>query len=42
MNATTQRPNKRFECARTARPTRQSDALLLAAHSRRWAALETS
>jgi hypothetical protein len=29
--------NKRMEFARTARPTRKSDALLLAAHSRRWA-----
>jgi hypothetical protein len=32
-----QRPNKRIESARVACPTRKSDALLLAAHSRRWA-----
>jgi hypothetical protein len=31
-------PNKRIEFARVACPTRKSDALLLAAHSQRWAA----
>jgi hypothetical protein len=33
-------PNKRIESARGARPTRKSDALLLAAHSRRWSPTE--
>jgi hypothetical protein len=31
-------PKKRIEFARVACPTRKSDALLLAAHSRRWVA----
>ena len=31
------KPNKRIESAHRVRPTRKSDALLLAAHSRRWA-----
>lgn len=30
-------PNNRVELARVARPTRKSEALLLAAHAGRWA-----
>ena len=34
VEATMQRPNKAMESARVARPTRKSEALLLAAHRR--------